>query len=112
MAEYIDDNGDSFVDIDDFDSEEEGADLDCPDDDDSDPTIPLSNTPLDTIIEEDEEGDGPVYSPQQKRGLSIGQRIQALYQLDRGDPVFKIINDTRVKKLSIYDLRTKATSLG
>jgi hypothetical protein len=62
MAEYIDDNGDSFVDIDDFDSEEEGADLDCPEDDDSDPTIPLSNT-LGTIIEEDEEGDRPIYGP-------------------------------------------------
>jgi hypothetical protein len=75
MAKYIDDNGDSFVDINDFDSEEEGADLECPEDDNSDPTIPLSNTPLGTIIEEDR----PIYSPQQKRGLSIGQRIQAIY---------------------------------
>jgi hypothetical protein len=33
MAKYIDDNGDSFVDINDFDSEEEGADLECPEDD-------------------------------------------------------------------------------
>jgi hypothetical protein len=79
MAEYIDNNRDSFVDINDFDSEEEGADLDCPEDDDSDPTILLSNTPLDTILEEDEEGERPVYSPKQKRGLSIRQRIQALY---------------------------------
>ena len=63
MAEYIDDNGDSFVDINDFDSEEEGADLDCLDDDDSDPTILLLNTPLDTILEEDKEGDGLVYGP-------------------------------------------------
>jgi hypothetical protein len=62
MAEYIDDNGDSFVDINDFDLEEEGADLDCLEDDDSDPTIPLSNT-LGTIIEEDEEGDRPIYGP-------------------------------------------------
>jgi hypothetical protein len=69
MAKYIDDNGDSFIDINDFNSEEEGADLNCLDDDDSDPTIPLSNTPL------DKEGDGPVYGPQQKRGLSIRQRI-------------------------------------
>jgi hypothetical protein len=75
MAEYIDDNGDSFVDIDDFDSEEEGADLNEPEDDDSDPIIPLLYTPLGTIIEEDEEGDRPIYGPQQKRGLSIGQRI-------------------------------------
>ena len=63
MANYIDDNGDSFVDIDDFDSEDEGADLNCPEDDDSDPTIPLSSTPLGTILEEDEEGDRPVYGP-------------------------------------------------
>jgi hypothetical protein len=62
MAKYIDNNGDSFININDFNSEEEGADLDCLDDDDSDPTIPLSNTPLDTILEEDKEGDGPIYS--------------------------------------------------
>ena len=62
MAKYINNNGDSFVNIDDFDSEEEEADLDCPEDDDSDPTIPLSNT-LGTIIEEDEEGDRPIYGP-------------------------------------------------
>ena len=64
IAEYIDDNGDSFIDIDDFDSEEEGADLNCLEDDDSDPTIPLSNNPLGTILEEDEEGDRPIYGPQ------------------------------------------------
>jgi hypothetical protein len=63
MAKYIDNNGDSFININDFNSEEEGADLDCLDDDDSDPTIPLSNTPLDTILEEDKEGDGLVYGP-------------------------------------------------
>jgi hypothetical protein len=63
MAKYIDNNGDSFVDIDDFDSEEEGADLKCLEDDDSDPTILLSNTPLGTIIEEDKKGDRPIYSP-------------------------------------------------
>jgi len=63
IAEYIDDNGDSFVNINDFDSEEEGADLNCPEDDDFDPIIPLSNTPLGTIIEEDEEGDRPIYGP-------------------------------------------------
>jgi hypothetical protein len=62
MAEYINDNGDSFIDINDFDLEEEGVDLNCPEDDDSDPTIPLSNT-LGTIIEEDKEGDRPIYGP-------------------------------------------------
>ena len=63
MATSLNNNDYGFVDIDDFDSEEEGADLDCPEDDDSDPIIPLSNTPLGTIIEEDEEGDRPIYSP-------------------------------------------------
>jgi len=110
IAEYIDDNRDSFIDINDFDSEEEGADLNYPEDDDSDPTILLSNNPLGTILE-DKEGNRPIYSPQQKRGLSIRQRIQALYQLDRRDLVFKIINDTRVKKSSIYNFRTKVISL-
>ena len=64
IAEYIDDNGDSFVNIDDFDLEEEGADLDYLEDGDSNSTIPLSNTPLRTILEEDEEGDRPIYGPQ------------------------------------------------
>ena len=85
MAEYIDDNGDSFVDIDDFDSDDNGADIEEPDDNDGDPTIPLSNiggTPLNTIDEEDK---GPIFGPIPKktgRGtgiLSIGQRIQGLY---------------------------------
>jgi hypothetical protein len=75
MAKYINNNRDSFININDFDSEEEGADLECPEDDNSDPIIPLSNTPLRTILEEDKKGDRPIYGPQQKRGLSIGQRI-------------------------------------
>ena len=62
MAEYINNNRESFVDINDFDLEEERADLDCLEDDDSDLTIPLSNT-LRTIIKEDKEGDRPIYSP-------------------------------------------------
>jgi hypothetical protein len=81
MAEYIDDNGDSFVNIDDFDSNNDGADIKEPDDNDGDPTIPLSNiggTPLNTIDEEDK---GPIFSPIPKktgrgtRILSIRQRI-------------------------------------
>jgi hypothetical protein len=63
MAEYIDDNRDSFVNINDFDLEEEGADLNCLEDNNSDPIIPLSNTLLGTILEEDKEEDGPIYSP-------------------------------------------------
>jgi hypothetical protein len=78
MAEYIDDNGDSFVDIDDFDLEEEGADLKCPEDDDSDPTIPLSNTPLGTIIEEDEKEIG-LFMVLSKKGDSLLGREYKLY---------------------------------
>ena len=62
MAEYINNNRDSFININDFNLEEEGADLDYLEDDNSNPTIPLSNT-LRTIIEEDKEGDRPIYSP-------------------------------------------------
>ena len=85
MAEYIDDNGDSFVDIDDFDLDDDGADIEEPDDNNGDPIIPLSNiggTPLNTIDEEDK---GPVFGPIPKktgrgtRILLIRQRIQGLY---------------------------------
>ena len=61
MAEYINNNRDSFININDFNLEEEGADLDCLKDDDSDLIIPLFNT-LRTIIKEDKEGDRPIYS--------------------------------------------------
>ena len=64
IAEYIDDNSDSFIDIDDFDSEDEGTDVDELKDDDADLIILLSNTLLKTIIEEDEAGDRLVFSPQ------------------------------------------------
>jgi hypothetical protein len=63
MAKYINNNGDSFVNINNFDLEGEGADLECLKDNNSDPTIPLSNTPLETILEEDKKGDRPIYSP-------------------------------------------------
>jgi hypothetical protein len=85
MAEYINDNGNSFVNIDDFDLDDDGADIEEPNDNDRDPTIPLSNrggTPLNTIDEEDE---GPIFGPAPKktrRGtgiLLIRQRIQGLY---------------------------------
>jgi hypothetical protein len=62
MTEYIDDNKDSFIDINDFNSEEEEADFNCLKDDDSDPIILLSNNPLRTILKEDEERDKPIYS--------------------------------------------------
>jgi hypothetical protein len=40
MAEFINNNGDSFVDIDDFDLDDDGADIEELDDNDEDPTIP------------------------------------------------------------------------
>jgi hypothetical protein len=118
MAEYIDDDGDSFVNIDDFDSDDDGADIREPNDNNGDPTIPLSDTPLETIFEEHEGEDRPEFGPQPKktgRGtgiLSIGQRIQGLYQLERGDPLFKVIKDFGVSKASLYKIREKAIASG
>jgi hypothetical protein len=115
-SEFIDDNGDSFIDIDEFDSDDDKADIKELNDNDRDPTILLSNiegTPLNTINEEDE---GPIFSPTLKKTgkrtgiLSIRQRIQGLYQLDRRDPLFKIIKDSRVSYSSLYKIREKAIS--
>jgi hypothetical protein len=83
IATSLDDSYDSFVDIDDFND----SDVRCPDDD----SRPSSPSMLSTIDKEEDGQGGPIYGPKQKRGLSIGQRIQALYQLDRRDPIFKII---------------------
>jgi hypothetical protein len=85
ITKYINDNSDSFIDIDDFNSDDDGANIKEPNDNDGDPTIPLSNrggTPLNTINKEDE---GPIFGPAPKktrRGtgiLLIRQRIQGLY---------------------------------
>jgi hypothetical protein len=43
MAKYIDDNSDSFINIDDFDSDDNGANIKELDDNNRDPIIPLSN---------------------------------------------------------------------
>jgi LysM repeat protein len=103
MAASLNNNDESFVYIDGFiDSDGEGADVHCPDDD----SRPSSPSCLSTIDEED-----PANGPKPKGGLSIRQRIQAVYQMDRGDPLWKIIQDTGVSLSSIYNLRTKAISL-
>jgi hypothetical protein len=102
----MDTDFDSGIEYDDFYSDnEEGADSRCPLDD----PRPPSPSVLSTI---DEDEDRPEYGLKQKRGLTIGQRIQALYQLDRGDLIGKIIEDTSVSQASIYKLRTKAISNG
>jgi hypothetical protein len=62
IIKYINDNRDSFIDIDDFDLKDEGADVDELKDDDADSIIPLFNTPLKTIIKEDEARDRLVFS--------------------------------------------------
>jgi hypothetical protein len=81
MAEYINDNSDSFVNINDFNLDNDGANIKEPNDNNGDPTIPLSNkggTPLNTINKEDK---GPIFGPilkKTRRGteiLLIRQRI-------------------------------------
>jgi hypothetical protein len=81
MAKYINNNSNSFININDFDSDNNRANIKEPDDNNRDPTIPLSNiggTPLNTINKEDK---GPIFSPilkKTKRGtkiLLIRQRI-------------------------------------
>jgi hypothetical protein len=117
-SEFINDNSDSYINIDEFDSDDNRADIKEPNNNNRDPTIPLSNiqgTPLDTIDEEDK---GPIFSPipkKTRRGtgiLSIKQRIQGLYQLNHRDPVFKVIKDSRVLKASLYKIREKAITSG
>jgi hypothetical protein len=67
MATPFDNSDDSFVDINDFDLEDEGADIREPDDDNANPTLPLLDTPLETIKEE-EEDNGPKLGPKLKKG--------------------------------------------
>ena len=62
MTEYIDDNKDSFINIDDFDLKDKRVDVDELKDDDVDFIILLFNTLLKIIIKEDEIRDRLVFS--------------------------------------------------
>ena len=117
IATPFNNSNNSFIDIDDFNLDNEGADIREPDDDNANLILPLSATPLETIKEEDKEDNRPKLSPKPKktrRGtitLIIKQRIQGLYQLDYKDPLFKVIKDTGVSKASLYKIKEKAISL-
>jgi hypothetical protein len=67
MATPFDNSDNSFVNINDFDLDNEGANIREPDDDDTDPILPLLATPLETIEEEDEEDNGPKLGPKPKK---------------------------------------------
>ena len=81
ITEYINNNSNSFININDFNLNNNGADIKELDDNNRDPIIPLSNirgTPLNTINKKDK---GPIFSlilKKTKRGtkiLLIKQRI-------------------------------------
>ena len=67
MAKYINNNSDSFININDFDLDNNRATIKELDNNNRDPTISLSNiggTPLNTINEEDK---GPIFGPIPKK---------------------------------------------
>jgi hypothetical protein len=68
IATPFNNSDDGFIDINDFDLDNEGADIRELDDDDADPTLLLLDTPLETIKEEDKEEDnGPKLDPKLKK---------------------------------------------
>jgi hypothetical protein len=73
IATPFDNSDDSFVDIDDFDLEDEGANVRELDNNNTNLTLPLLNTPLETI-EEEEEDNGPELGLKLKKGWR-GTRI-------------------------------------
>jgi hypothetical protein len=74
IAEYINDNSNSFVNIDDFDLDNNGANIEELNDNNGDPIILLSNRggiPLNIINKEDK---GPIFGPilkKTRRGTGI-----------------------------------------
>ena len=81
-------------------SEDEGADVGPPID--SEPSTP----PLELVAEDKDPL--PVFGPEKKRGLIIGQRIEALWMFERGEFREKITEKTVVSSVSLYKIRTKA----
>ena len=100
-SEFINDNSNSFIDIDKFDSNDDGTDIKEPNDNNKDLIILLFNikgTPLNTINKEDERLIFSLILKKTKGGtgiLLIRQRIQGLYQFDRRDSLFKVIKDLK-----------------
>jgi hypothetical protein len=81
IAKYINDNSDSFININNFNSNDDETNIKEPNNNNNDPIIPLFNkggTPLNTIDKEDK---GLIFSPAPKktrrgtRILLIRQRI-------------------------------------
>jgi len=113
-SEFINDNSNSFIDIDKFDSNDDGTDIKEPNDNNKDLIILLFNikgTPLNTINKEDERLIFSLILKKTKRGIGIlfiKQRIQSLYQFNYKDPLFKVIKDFKVLYSSLYKIREKA----
>jgi hypothetical protein len=79
MAKYINNNSDSFININDFDLDNNRANIKELDNNNRDPTISLSNiggTPLNTINEEDK---GPIFGSIPKK-TGRGTRILLIRQ--------------------------------
>jgi hypothetical protein len=66
IATSFNSNNNSFVNLDDFNSDDEGANVREPDHNNNNPIIPLSNIPLKTIFKEDKE-DKPEFGPKPKK---------------------------------------------
>jgi hypothetical protein len=67
MATPFDNSNNSFININNFNSEDEGANIREPDNNNTNPTLLLLDTPLETIKEE-EEDNRPKLGPKLKKG--------------------------------------------